>query len=249
MNQLNNRPCLSTQTKASKGSALIVIFAILLVLGLVGAVTYRHLNLSPEVEISESADAARNERVESRQPDGNTFSKEADEEEQGLLEGVYGSVIQQLEKRRSKTVNAINGCFDQFASSLKDTKTDELKALGLFWKETVNLLKYSKELSTFADEKLILVEQEISQTMASRSYSPETRRVLLHTLELQKESLLNYKNNVFPLITNKQKEFTRLYLQCHELIGTIKVIGREKAVSLIIEKVSEFQEIHFKSLE
>ena len=157
------------------------------------------------------------------------------------------AAIQQLEARRLQILSSINKLLEGYSSSLRNGTVDDAKALGTLRVHVNSWIVYSKSLSKFADDQLRQVLEKVEKTQASTVLSPSNKNKILKALEKQKSTLLNYRDNLLPLIFNKRDPFNKVLDQCNELLMTVEVLGREQTVSLILKNISSFQEIHFPS--
>ena len=157
------------------------------------------------------------------------------------------AAIQQLEARRLQILSTINKLLDDYSSSLRNGTVDDAKALGDLRVQVTSWIVYSKSLSKFADGQLRQVLEKVDKTQASTVLSPSNKNKILKALEKQKSTLLNYRDNLLPLISNKRDPFNKVWDQCNELLMTVEVLGRQQTVSLILKNISSFQEIHFPS--
>lgn len=156
----------------------------------------------------------------------------------------YDAEIEKLEIRRLQILSSINDLLYGFSASINGRTVDDAKAL-----ETLRLggnrwIAYSVTLSEFAVGKVREVEKKIAD---SSTLSLPIRKVVVAKLDQQRETLIEYRDTKFPNISTKRNSFNKVVDQCNELLQTVDILGREKAVSLIDQILFDFQKLHFSS--
>jgi hypothetical protein len=156
----------------------------------------------------------------------------------------FDAEIEKLEKRRLQIISSINDLLYGFSVSIKNETVDDANALNTLRVGGNKWIAYSETLFDFAGDKVRDLDVTIDGTS---TLSVSVRKLVMPKLDLQRKTLIDYRDRKLRIISSKREAFNKMVDQCNELLQTIEFLGRDEAVVLIDKVLADFQKLHFSS--